>query len=94
MGGMFYACPLLTDLKLSDFDTRNVTDMGAMFAQCGLTYLDLSSFDTSNVTDMGGMFTRSSDLQQVVVGCNWTTENADTSNMFDGAGVSEVTIVC
>ena len=94
MDGMFYACPLLTDLKLSDFDTRNVTDMGAMFAQCGLTYLDLSSFDTSNVTDMGGMFTRSSDLQQVVVGCNWTTENADTSNMFDGAGVSEVTVVC
>ena len=43
---------------------------------------------------MRGMFYNTSDLQQVTVGCDWTTENADVSMMFDNSGVSEVTVVC
>ena len=59
-----------------------------------LTELDLSGFDTSNVTSMVAMFYGTSDLQQVTVGCNWTTESASVTMMFDNSGVSEVTMVC
>ena len=45
-------------INLSNFDTRNVRDMGFMFCSCkNLISLDLTGFDTSKVTDMGGMFT-------------------------------------
>ena len=48
----------LTELDLSKWDTRNVTDMSFMFAgQTKLTKLGkLSNWDTSNVTNMAGMF--------------------------------------
>ena len=40
------------------------------------------------------MFSNCNGLTKITVGCNWTTENVDTSNMFNNAGVSEVTVVC
>ena len=55
--GMFKYCRKLTNLDLSNFDTRNVTRMGSMFYECSsLISLDLSSFDTSKVTNMDNMF--------------------------------------
>ena len=57
MNGMFKGCNKLTNIDLSSFDTKNVTDMGCMFYDCNnLTNINLSSFDTNNVTDMSCMF--------------------------------------
>ena len=44
-------------IDLSSFNTKNITNMHAMFANTELlTSLNVSNFDTSNVTDMGMMF--------------------------------------
>ena len=54
---MFFGCEGLTILDLSNFDTKNVTDMNHMFYGCeNLSTLDLSNFNTKNVTDMRCMF--------------------------------------
>jgi surface protein len=53
---MFGALFNLEKLDLSNFDTRNVTDMNYMFVYCyNLTNLDLSSFDTRNVINVSCM---------------------------------------
>ena len=92
MEDMFWGCNSLTELDLSNFDTSNVTDMNYMFSSCSsLTKLVLCSFDTSKVTDMDSMFRSTSNLDVIYVGPNWTTENAKTSYMFLGSGVSSVT---
>ncbi len=95
MLGMFSRCSSLTELNLSSFDTSQVTTMNNMFLSCsGLIELNLSNFDTSQVTSMYRMFSNCNGLTKITVGCNWTTENADTNGMFNGSGVSEVTVVC
>ena len=95
MLGMFCRCSSLTELNLSSFDTSQVTTMNNMFLSCsGLIELNLSNFDTSQVTSMYRMFSNCNGLTKITVGCNWTTENADTNGMFNGSGVSEVTVVC
>ena len=43
-------------LSLKNFETANVTDMRAMFADLKVSSLDLSSFNTANVTNMSYMF--------------------------------------
>ena len=54
---MFYACESLKELNLSNFNTKNVTDMSGMFFGCrSLKRLDLSSFQTEKVVNMGFMF--------------------------------------
>ena len=53
MNGMFYGCWKLKSLDLSNFNTKNVTDMSYMFDFCSnLTTLNLDNFNTSKVTDM------------------------------------------
>ena len=96
MNGMFSSNPALKSIIFDEkFNTSNVTNMTSMFNMShSLTELDLSGFDTSNVTSMVAMFYGTSDLQQVTVGCNWTTESASVTMMFDNSGVSEVTMVC
>ena len=57
MHGMFFYCPNLSSLDLTNFSTGNVTDMNAMFGDCQkLSSLDLTSFNTANVTNMYMMF--------------------------------------
>ena len=57
MASMFKNCPLLTEIDLSNFDTRNVTDMSNLFSGCSkLKRLDLSGFITGNLTKMERMF--------------------------------------
>ena len=47
----------LKDINLSNLDTRYVTSMKGMFANCNnLTKLDLSNFITDQVVDMSNMF--------------------------------------
>ena len=54
---MFFCCHKLKGLNLSNFDTKNVTNMMEMFYGCkDLKKLNLSSFDTKNVTNIRGIF--------------------------------------
>lgn len=54
---MFYAMDALEEITVSDFDTRNVTNMSQMFLNnFKLATIDLHTFDVSNVTDMSCMF--------------------------------------
>ncbi len=49
---MFCDCSSLNTLDLSNFDTRNVTDMDGMFIlRSKLTTLDLSNVDASIITN-------------------------------------------
>ena len=89
---MFYNCSSLTTLDLSNWDTSKVTNMNNMFFDCrSLTKLVLCNWNTSKVTEMHNMFRSTTNLKSIYVGPNWTTENAETANMFSGSGVSEVT---
>ena len=54
---MFYSCDSIIKLDLSNFNTKNVTDMSFMFSYCkNLKSLDLTNFNTENVTNMESMF--------------------------------------
>ena len=73
---MFQNCSSLPSLNVSNFDTSNVTDMGAMFSSCSnLPSLNVSNFNTSNVTNMSNMFQNCSSL------ANLNVSNFDTSNV-------------
>lgn len=89
---MFYGCSHLTTLDVSNFNTSKATSMNYMFYNCSsLTKLVLCNWDTSKVTGMNSMFYNTSSLKSIYVGPNWTTENATTTSMFNGSGVSSVT---
>lgn len=78
-------CKGITDLNVSSFDTRNVTDMGWMFSSCeSLMALDVSSFDTRNVTDMGGMFHGCKRVQSLDISNFNTTKVTNMGMMFSG----------
>lgn len=89
---MFNKCSSLTELDLSNFDTSNVTDMESMFLMCqNLTELNLCSFNTKKVTNMKWMFQYTTVLKNVYVSSNWSTSQADTSNIFQYSNISSVT---
>ena len=63
---MFYGCSNLTNIDLSSFNTKNVTNMMSMFIGCSkLTNIDLSSFNTENVTNMSQIFSYCSNLKKI-----------------------------
>lgn len=93
MWDMFRGCVKLTTLDISSFDTSKVENMYTMFSECrNLRELDLRNFDTSKVTKMVGMFKACTNLSNIKVGENWTTENADTTDMFTDCLCQSVTI--
>ena len=50
---MFYNCSSLSNLDLSNFNTKTVKNMGYMFYGCNkLSSLNLSNFITDKVTNM------------------------------------------
>ena len=62
MSCMFSGCTSLKELNLSNFNTKNVTDISLMFSGCSsLKEINLSNFNTINVTDMCHMFDGCSD---------------------------------
>lgn len=66
----------LSNIDLTNLDTRYAENMGFMFFSCsGLTILDLSNFDTSSATEMGSMFQSCSGLTSLDV------SNFDTSSV-------------
>ena len=52
MQDMFYNNSLLDNIDVSTFNTKNVIDMGGMFAMCGFISLDLSNFNTENLANI------------------------------------------
>ncbi|MBQ8379821.1 MAG: BspA family leucine-rich repeat surface protein, partial [Clostridia bacterium] len=86
MNHMFCECRSLTDLDVSNFDTRNVTDMNHMFNGCSsLTSLNLSNFDTRNVTNMQAMFANLTSIISLDLS-NFNTNNVTNMiQMFYGA---------
>ena len=82
---MFYYCNLLTNLNLSNFNTKNVTNMSYMFNECNsLKTLILSNFNTKSVIDMSNMFCECYSLKVLDLS-NFNTENVNNmSEMFYG----------
>ena len=80
---MFYNSAV-TSLDLKNFNTKLVTDMSYMFAQCvNLTSLNVTSFDTLKVTNMDSIFFMCSDLTSLNV-TNFETMNVTNMNsMFN-----------
>ena len=52
MQDMFSYNLLLDNIDVSTFNTKNVIDMGGMFAECGFISLDLSNFNTENLANI------------------------------------------
>ena len=66
MSSMFQDCESLKYLNLSNFNTKNVTNMSWMFSGCSsLKELNLSNFNINNVTDMSWMFSRCSSIEEL-----------------------------
>ena len=83
MRGLFYNCNKLTNIDISNFSTRNVTDMSGMFSGCsGLTSLDLTPLDTQKVANMESMFSGCSGLTSLDLTPLNTQKVYDMSEMF------------
>lgn len=72
-----------TSLDLSWLDTKNMTNMYAMFSGCErLQSIDVSGFDTSKVTNMGYMFNGCSGLASLDVSNFNTSKVTNMEDMF------------
>ena len=81
MGYMFSNCGV-RKLDLFNFDTKNVTNMEAMFRSChDLVELDLSSFDMSKVAYTTIMFVNCEKLKTIYCNAN-ASQAAKSDNMF------------
>ena len=85
MIGYFAGFNKITSIDLSALDTSEVTNMGAMFKECGITSLDVSNFDTSKVVNMGGMFKECGITSLNLSGFN-TSQVTNMSEMFMSCG--------
>ena len=85
MYGMFEQMADVSEIKFgSNFNTKNVVNMGRMFAvNPSIQRLDLSSFNTSKVITMNDMFNLNTSLIQINFGANFDTSNVtDMTGMF------------
>ena len=82
---MFYSCPDITEIDLSNFDASNIILMTCMFSHCSsLTSINLKNFNTSNVEKTNRMFQNCSSLISVDVS-SFDTSKVDWMNhMFCG----------
>ena len=85
MYGMFDQMADVSEIKFgSNFNTKNVVNMGRMFAvNLSIRSLDLSSFNTGKVTTMNDMFNSMTSLTHIDFGANFDTSNVtDMTGMF------------
>ena len=98
----FFALTNMTSGDFTNLDTKNVTDMGAMFSGGTGIYpvttfelIGLSSWDTSSVTNMGSMFSSAgSGATTWSIGnlSSWDTSKVtNMTAMFSSAGYSATT---
>lgn len=70
------------NVDLSDFNTKNVTDMSGMFFQCeALKSINFGNFDTSNVESFGGMFIWCKSIRNLDLS-SFDTSNATSMRMM------------
>ena len=83
MYAMFQDCSGLTTLKVSGWNTGNVTDLSSIFNGCsGLSSLNLSGWNTGKVTTMSAMFSGCSNLESLDLS-EWDTGKVTAMfNMF------------
>ena len=83
MKATFNNCGNLTSLDLSNFQTKDVTDMSYMFNNCSsLKYLKIN-FNTQKVTNMEKMFFSCIKLTSLNLTSFDTTACYNFNNMFD-----------
>ena len=82
---MFQECGELKTLDLSNFDTKNVTDMGFMFNKCkNLKEIKgINKFVTKEVKNMERMFSECSELETLDLSSFTTYNTTKISYMFD-----------
>ena len=75
----------ITNLDLSLWNTKNITNMFGVFYGCSsLTILNLSSWDTSSVTDVIGIFLGCTNLQTLDLS-SWDISSVNNmTDMFQG----------
>lgn len=76
---MFKECNSLISLDLSNWDTSGLQEIQEMFYNCtSLQYLNLSTWNTSNVNNIENMFYGVPSTCEIIVGPNWTFDEAET----------------
>lgn len=90
MEALLYNCTKLTNIDLSSFDTKNVTNMNAMFAtdsEQGMALQEIKgvqNFNTSKVTNLSAMFLNCKNLKGLE-NVQYDTKNViNMSEMFNG----------
>ena len=88
---MFHGCYNIINMDLSNFDTKNVTNMKYMFSGCNnLKNIDLSNFITDNVTNMSYMLYNCGKLENIDLSA-FNTENViDMGGLFCGCKVKSL----
>ena len=87
----------LDSLNLTNYDTKNVTNMSGMFLRTGSNSSNFTlnlgdKFDTSNVTDMSSMFAVTGIAGTLNLGNKFDTSNVtDMSRMFQETGCDSTT---
>lgn len=90
------SAPKLETIDFSGRANNAVTSFQWGFANdTGLKNIDLTMIDFSNVTGvrLQHMFQNCSSLEEVKVNSSWNESPASKSNIFDGASISNVTVV-
>ncbi len=82
---MFSNSEWITDIDLSNFDTRHVKNMKRMFYEChNLTNINLTNFTTKNVTNMECLFGNCKNLENIDLSSFDTKKVTTMKNMFNG----------
>lgn len=91
------SAPKLETIDFTGRSNNKVTSFQWGFANdTGLKTIDLTMIDFSNVTGTNSlqhMFQNCSSLEEVKVNSSWNISTASKANIFDGASISDVTIV-
>jgi surface protein len=80
---MFYKCSKITNIDLSLFNSKNITDMNSMFGLCNnLTSINLTNFDTKKVSNMQLLFQGCLNLTSLDLSSFDTRNVNDLTGMF------------
>ena len=91
---MFEYCPRLSEVDLSNFESKSLISMEEMFFGCeALTTINFKNFNTHNVVNMKGLFYECTILNLLDVRCFDTSNVEDMSKMFYKCeGLTEIVI--
>lgn len=79
---MFYHTAL-TEIDLSNFDTRNVTRFDSMFSFTPIKEINIENFDLSSAENLGDLFYKCPQLEHIYVSDDFNIPTgAITNNMF------------